>query len=72
VDYEGSQYPPGTSAPGPGDVPGPDTADYPAQYGDAVTGDIPAGPTAVPDPYDRPPGRHGAASRHAAPDVPLG
>jgi hypothetical protein len=72
VDYQGSQYPPGTSAPGLGDVPGPDTADYPAQYGDAVTGDIPAGSAPVPDPYDRPPGRHGAASRPAAPDVPLG
>ena len=68
VDYQRSQHSPGTAAAGLGDAPGPATADYPAQYGSDVTGDIPAGPP--PDPYDRPPGRHGAASRHAAPDVP--
>jgi hypothetical protein len=72
VEYQGPQYPSGASASGLGDVPGPDAADYPAQFGDAVTGDIPAGPAPVPDPYDRPPGRHGAAGRSAAPDVPLG
>jgi hypothetical protein len=72
MDYQASPYPPGASAPGLGDVPGPEAADYPPPYDGAVTDDIPAGPPPVPDPYDRPPGRHGAASRHAAPDVPRG
>jgi hypothetical protein len=67
-----SPYPPGTSAPGHDDVPAPGAADYPPPYREAVTGDIPTGPAPDPAPYDRPPGRHGAASRHAAPDVPLG
>ena len=71
-DYQDSPYPPGPSAPGHGDVPAPGSADYPAQYSEAVTGDIPTGPAPGPAPYDRPPGRHGATSRHAAPDVPLG
>jgi hypothetical protein len=69
---QASPYPPGASAPRLGDVPGPEAADYPPPHDSAVTGDIPAGPAPVPDPYDRPPGRHGAASRHAAPDVPRG
>ena len=72
MDYQGSPYPPGVSAPGHGDVRGPEAADYPPPYDGAVTGDIPAGSGPVPDPYDRPPGRHGAASRHAAPDAPRG
>jgi hypothetical protein len=72
ADYRDSPYPPGPSAPGHGDVPAPGSADYPAPYSEAVTGDIPTGPAPGPAPYDRPPGRHGATSRHAAPDVRSG
>jgi hypothetical protein len=68
ADYQDPPYLPGRSVPGHGDVPAPSSADYPVQYSEAVTGDILTGPA----PYDRPPGRHGATSRHAAPDVPLG
>jgi len=71
LDYPGSQYPPGTSAPAPGDVPGRATADYPAHYGSAVADDIPPGSAPDSAPYDRPQGRRRAANRHAAPDVPF-
>ena len=71
VDYPGPPFPPGTSAPGHGEAAGPGAADYPEHYGDDVTGDALAGPAPDSAPYDRPPGRRGAASRHAAPDTPL-
>jgi hypothetical protein len=71
ADYPDFTYPPGTSAPGHGDVPVPDTVDYPP-YGEAVTDDVLTGPVPGAASYDRPSGRHGAASRHAAPDVPRG
>ncbi len=71
ADYQDSPYPPGPSAPGPGDVPAPGSADYPPPYSEAVTGDILTGPAPDPAPSDRPPGRHGATSWHAAPDVPF-
>ena len=69
ASYQDSPYPRGTSGPGPGDVPAPGAAEYPAEYGEAATGDIPTGPTPGAAPYDRLAGRHGSASRHAAPDV---
>ncbi len=71
VDYPGSHYPRGTSAPGHGDVRGQADADYPAHYGSAVTDDILPGAAPDSTPYDRPRGRRRAANRHAAPDVPF-
>jgi len=61
-------YPDSHSPPGPGDPAGPD---YPAHYGSAVVDDILPGPVLDSAPHDRPQGRRRAASRHAAPDVPL-
>jgi len=58
-------YPDPHSPPGPGDP------DYPAHYGRAVVDDILPGPVLDSVPHDRPQGRRRAASRHAAPDVPL-
>jgi hypothetical protein len=71
LDYPGSQYPPGTSAPGPGDVPGRATGDYPAHYGSDAAEDVLPGPAPDSAPYDRPQGRRRAANRHAAPDMPF-
>jgi hypothetical protein len=71
LDYPGSPYPAGNSGPGPDDVPGQETADYPVPYGGAVTDDILPDPVLDPVPYGRPQGRRRAASRHAAPDVPF-
>jgi hypothetical protein len=71
MDYPGSPYPPGTSGPGPDDVPGQETAGYLVPYGGAVTDDILPDPALDSVPYDRAQGRRRAASRHAAPDVPF-
>jgi hypothetical protein len=71
MDYQGSSYPPGTSAPGHEDLPGPEAADYPLPYGGTVTDEILPGTAPDAAPYDQPPGRRRAASRHAAPDAPF-
>jgi hypothetical protein len=73
LDYHGEpsmpHYPPGTSAPTRSDGLGRSPADYPANYGTAVTDDIGHEPRQDSFPYGRPAGSRGARTRHADPDA---
>ena len=73
LDYHGEpsmpHYPPGTSAPTHSDGLGRSPADYPGNYGTAVTDDIGHEPRPDSFPYGRPAGSRGARTRHADPDA---
>ena len=63
-------YRPGSSAADVGHAPR-SSADYPAHYAGAVTGDDQPGSAEDSHPYGRPPARRRAPSRHSAPGAPF-
>lgn len=72
MDYPGEpsmpHYDPGTSAPGHGDALDRSTADYPAHYGAAVTGDMSDEPALESPPHGRRRASRGPANRHSDAD----